>query len=473
MLIKKKADENKIVFLSLIGGMSGLIILITVVGILKYSHTDDIDVVATDTPSITLMTDKAQIGENSQGNVNAGIDTSSGFVDNEPLNFSSKITDPIQSLDNAYVSQQARNFAESMKERKTWSFTNTSTRGTGISPTRFSADFIQINTQLYQVVEKYYTPSNFASSPYKEYIDPLYIMAVSNVEFGEDTSPNTLLAPAIPTRKGVIATKENILTFGIQDYLKYPNLLANDRDGYRGPLQMYVTGLADGIVPGDLVGNEYTRVLSAPDSLGKKAELSYLQYLEGSGVSSTIDGMRLENKPASYGDRFNYGDSVNRLSQYIKECWNLYDKNSSISKSGEYAMDTKYAFMAMSAIGHNSSPGMYYVGDAKTLGSQHYWWPFSTFGDARKYCHYLGSERSVAYIKDLAYNNIKTHKDLEPIFRLTRTQGYDLAMTLVEKGLIPSGLWKRTCWNHEEKVGYPIQVLYNYFLLEAIYEGIS
>ena len=338
----------------------------------------------------------------------------------------------------------------------------------------YSQNFKDINTSLYQVVQRYFSVMTFKDTSYSNYADPLYIMAVSNVEFGGNTNPNVLLAPAIPTNKGIDITKDNILTFGYTDYMEYPTVLSQDRDEYRGPLQMYVTGLIPAMIPEDLLSSEYVQLLGvSDDSASKKNEMAKLQFVEGSGVASSCDGMYLKNEMGVYGDRFNYGDAVNRLAGCIHQNWQSYDKSSSISKTGDHAIDNKFSWMAMSAIGHNSSPGIYYMGDSSTLGSKYYWWPFESFGSAREYCHYLGQEAACKIIKDKAYDAVyKAHNGGSLKFRLSRQEGYSMAEQMVKDKLIPAGLWKRTCWNHEEKIGYPVQVLYNYFVLQAIYSGL-
>lgn len=477
-----KRDENKIVFLSVIGGLV-LATSVAVTATISKSKENKITKELATQENVN-NNNNSIVGFNSEINPNTPNNENTVEFKNEEgsnsdevsVSETSAFTIPQESysstvvVNDEYVERELRDFAQSMKERKKWKFAKVTDREIKFND-KYSKEYIEINTLLYQIVAKYFTPANFEDSPYKDYIDPLYIMAVSNVEFGYATSPKVLLAPAIPTNKGVKVTKDNILTFGIADYLQYPSVLRVDRDGYRGPLQLYVTGMSKGIIPEDLVGSEYTRILAADDCPAKKAELAQPQYIEGSGISSTLDGMRLTNAVGQYGDRFNYSDAVNRLSGNIKLCWEMYERTPGIDKFNEHAIDNKYAFMAMTAIGHNSSPGIYYMGDNKTLGSQHYWWPFGTFGQAREYCHYLSQEECINYIRDLARQNLKT-KDLTEIFKLSRTQGYNIAQEFVAKGYIPSGLWKRTCWNHEEKIGYPIQVLYNYFILEGIYEGL-
>lgn len=475
MSIRKSHDENKLVFCSIIG------VLVIVTSVTAYATINKGKASKANKGAINLNYDKDNV--NSDNSIIAGSDNkapmtsnindeSEGEVSLEETrdfqipqeNYSSNIE-----VNDEYVERELRDFTKSMKERKKWTLAKVTGRDISFNK-KYSKEYVEINTILYQIVDKYFNPSNFGDVFYRDYIDPLYLMAVSNVEFGYATSPDVLLAPAIPTNKGVKVTKENLLTFGIVDYLEYPSVLRIDRDGYRGPLQMYATGMSKGIIPEDLVGSEYTRLLAADDCQAKKEELALAQYVEGSGTSSTLDGMRLANQPGQYGDRFNYSDAVNRLSGNIKNCWDMYIRTESIDKYYEHAIDNKYSFMAMTAIGHNSSPGIYYIGDNKTLGSQHYWWPFGSFGQAREYCHYLGQEECVEYIRNLARTNL-SRNSLSSIFKLSRIQGYNIAQDLVAKGYIPEGLWKRTCWNHEEKIGYPIQVLYNYFILEAIYEG--
>lgn len=473
MSIRKVPDGNKIIFVSLIGTLVLVTVAVSFATVNKSrvnkanKNSLSFNIGKEDNNSIVNSTESYNNNHN-----NSMTDNEVGEVSLEetvsfqipPDNYSSEVE-----VNDEYVERELRDFATSMKERKKWSFDKVTNRDISFNA-KYSKDYVEMNTLLYQIVNKYFNSANFGDTFYRDYIDPLYLMAVSNVEFGYATSPDVLLAPAIPTSKGVKVTKENLLTFGIVDYLEYPSVLRIDRDGYRGPLQMYATGMSKGIIPEDLVGSEYTRLLAAKDCQAKKEELALPQYIEGSGTSSTLDGMRIKNQTGKYGDRFNYGDAVNRLSGNIKNCWDMYENSQSIDKYYEHAIDTKFAFMAMTAIGHNSSPGIYYVGDNKTLGKQHYWWPFGSFGQAREYCHYLGQEECVSYIKEIAMNNL-SKGSLSSVFKLSRVQGYRIAEELVAKGCIPEGLWKRTCWNHEEKIGYPIQVIYNYFILEAIYEG--
>lgn len=337
---------------------------------------------------------------------------------------------------------------------------------------RYSAEFKSINTSLYEIVQRYFSPITFSDTSFKEYADPLYVMAVSNVEFGGNTSPDVLLAPAIPTNKGIKVTKDNILTFGYSDYLKYPEVLASDRDAYRGPLQMYVTGLTDAIKPSDLLSCEWVQLLNAEDSKAKNAEQASPQFVEGSEMPTSVDGMSLANKAGNYGDRWNYGDAVNRLSGYIHKNWVRYQETKTVGKDGDQAINNRYAWMAMTAIGHNASPGIYYMSDNTDIGSSYYWWPFGPYKNARTYCHYLGTDKCISYIQNEVDKNLDSYKNGGTLqFRLTRQQGYKIAEDLKDKGYVPDSLWKNTCWNNEEKIAYPIQVLYNYMLLEAIYNG--
>ena len=337
---------------------------------------------------------------------------------------------------------------------------------------RYNEEFVSINTSLYQIVQRYFSKQTFADTKYSKYADPLYIMAVSNVEFGGATDPEILLAPAIPTNKGIKVTKDNILTFGYSNYLNYPEVLEMDRDTYRGPLQMYVTGLTEAIRPSDLLSCEWVQLQNAEPSLAKSMEQSVPQYVEGSGATAHVDGMVLANKAGRYGDRWNYGDAVNRLSGFIHSNWIKYQNNTEANKDGDLEINSVYSWMAMSAIGHNASPGIYYLGDSIDIGGSYFWWPYGPYSNARKYCHYLGTDKCVSYIQEEAEKALKDYsrgKDLK--FRLTRQEGYALAEEMKSKGYIPEGLWKNTCWNHEEKIAYPIQVLYNYFILEGIYSG--
>lgn len=337
----------------------------------------------------------------------------------------------------------------------------------------YSKEFKDTNILLYQIVERYFTPINFEGMECDKYIDPLYIMAISNVEFGSLTTPNVLLAPAVPTARGVKVTKDNLMNFGYKEYMKYPAVLSMDRDGYRGPLQMYVTGLGKGIKPEDLVGSEYMLLLTVEDCDAKLAELNKLKYVEGSGIPSRLDGMTLKNRADNYGDRFNYADAVNRLSGFIKDNWSMYysKSDSLINKEDEQSIDTKFAWMAMTSIGHNASPGIYYMNDKSNI-SQYYWWPYNSFGDVRKYCHQLGQKECTDYIKQKAREALSLARRGGGLkFILTRQEGMSIANDLVNGGYIDDNLWKCTIWNHQEKIAYPIQVLYNYFVLDEIYSG--
>ena len=337
----------------------------------------------------------------------------------------------------------------------------------------YTQDYKDINTILYCAVDKYLNSTTFSDLECSEYVSPLYGMAVTNVEFGGFNDPKILLAPAIPTAKGLQATKDNILTFGYTDYLKYPSLLNIDRDGYRGVLQMYAGGFTDAICPEDLVGSEYTRLLNAEDSIGKTAEMNALQYVEGSGVASRLDGMSLNNVPSNYGDRFNYVDAMNRFSGTLHSLWRMYyNSSSSITKDGDYAIDNMYSWMAMSAIGHNASPGVFYIADDKNLSTSYYWWPYKSFGGVRQYAHYLGGKSCVDYLRDMAYTNVQESRKGKTLkFILNRKEGCKIAEEFVSKGYIPEDLWTCTSASREEKIAYPIQVMYNYFVLEAIYSG--
>lgn len=373
-------------------------------------------------------------------------------------------------LTNDYIERQKELDKEKKTKRTKWKLSQPN-RDLKFNKV-YNQEFVEINSNLYSIVQRYFSSDTFKDTPYAKFADPLYIMAISNVEFGGDTNPNTLLAPAIPTNKNIDITKDNILTFGYSDYLNYGSVLSNDRDGYRGPLQLYVTGFTEAIKPEDLLSCEYVQLKYANDSEVKSAEMSNAQYVEGSGTSTSLDGMTLLNKPGNYGDRFNYGDAVNRISGFIHSNWLLYNKNNKAVKTGELSIDNIYSWMSMSAIGHNSSPGIYYMSDSMDIGGSFYWWPYGPYSNARKYCHYLGTVDCTNYIANLAQTNLAKSRSGEGLkFRLSRQEGVAVANDLVAKGNIPAGLWKCDSANHEEKIAYPIQVLYNYFILEGIYSG--
>lgn len=373
-------------------------------------------------------------------------------------------------LTNDYIERQKEKDKEKKTKRIKWGLSKPN-RDLKFNKV-YNQEFIDINSNLYSIVQRYFSSETFRDTPYSSYADPLYIMAISNVEFGGDTNPSILLAPAIPTNKNIDITKDNILTFGYSDYLNYGSVLAGDRDGYRGPLQLYVTGFTEAIKPEDLLSCEYIQLKYAKDSDVKSAEVSNLQYVEGSGTTTTLDGMTLLNKAGNYGDRFNYGDSVNRIAGFIHNNWLLYNKNNKAQKNGELEINNIYSWMSMSAIGHNSSPGIYYMSDSMDIGGSFYWWPYGPYSNARKYSHYLGTDNCINYIANLAQLNLsKSRLESSLKFRLSRQEGVELAKELVTKGYIPDGLWKCENANHEEKIAYPIQVLYNYFILEGIYSG--
>lgn len=378
--------------------------------------------------------------------------------------------DPIQ-YTKEYLAKVYEKVKEQRKRRLAWKLSQPNR--SLVFNESYSQEFKDINTKVYQITERYFNKQTFSGVPCSKYVDPIYIMAISNVEFGGFTSPDVLLAPAVPTLKGAKVTSDNITTFGYTDYLQISKLIASDRDEYRGVLQMYVTGMTDHPAkPEDLVGNEYTRLLTAPDSPAKTAELSSLQFVEGSGIGSRFDGNSVKNREGNYGDRFNYGDSVNRLSGFIANQWKLYYGTSSICKDGDYAIDNKFAWMALTSISHNSSPAVLTMGDNKSIHEQYWWFPYTSMGNVRKYCHALGQPECLTIIQDKALTNLQEYRSGSPLkFRLTRQEGMAIANDLISRGYVPKDLWVCTVWNHEEKIAYPIQLLYNYFLLDAIYSG--
>lgn len=334
----------------------------------------------------------------------------------------------------------------------------------------YDNSFAENNTTLYQVASRYMNPELFVDTNFVEYIDPLYVLAISNVEFGGTNDYNKLLAPALPTRSKINITKDNILNFDYSDYLNYPELLSSDRDMYRGPLQMYVTGLKP-IIKEDIHSSEFEKLIVAPDSKAKTDEFKKLCYVEGSGVSCRGDGMTLANKRGVYGDRYNYPDSVNRLAGGIHDNWIKYNQ-SSIEKTGDYLIKNKFTWMAISSIGHNASPGIFYMRNNKTLSSKYYWWPYASFGSARKYCIQLGDEKCYSYIQKMAEQNLKKARAGSSLkFTLTMNEGYEIAEYFKEKGYIDNSLYVCTNSGHKEKIAYPIQMLYNYFMLRLIYSG--
>lgn len=323
----------------------------------------------------------------------------------------------------------------------------------------YSPEFIENNTTLYRVVAHYFSSETFADTQFKDFADPLFIMAIANVEHGGLTSPKVLLTPALPTRKGVPATRENILNFGYTDYLKYEDIMDADRKAYRGPFQMMVTNMVTPILPDEIRGSEYLQLLAAEDSAVARKEKAKLEYVEGSGVGSLVDGNFVSNSKGKYGDRFNFADCVNRFAGYIKHQWQVSDVNSFV--------DNKYTFMAITAIGHNSTPGIYFMKDDQNLAAKYYWWPYSSFGAVRDYCKVLGSESTCSTLKTMAEESIAASRKGGTLkFVLSRSEAFKLA-----EQLYPNNDWKTSIWNHQEKIAYPVQVLYNYFVLDAIYQG--
>jgi hypothetical protein len=319
-----------------------------------------------------------------------------------------------------------------------------------------SAQEQAMNNKLYQVTAAYYNAQSDPDIP-PNYIDPIFLMAISNVELGGVNDPNLMFAPAIPTNYVQSINPNMIQSFGIGDTLNYASYWTQQSYDSLGPFQMSGTyGVPYAVKPGALKSNESTRVVAA---WGQRL---LPIYVVNKGIT---------NGTANTGDRFNWVDCCNRVSGTIDFYYKTLLNNNAASKSGDEAIDNRYAFMALEAEAHNSGWAVVYNGDTTAVTGSNAW-PWGPAINCREYAHELGAQGVISYLTTQAKAKLQSAKPNVPDLTIGNDTALEYLKYLESQNLInPSVLPTIAGTYNTLHAEYPIKVLYCYIMLSLLYSG--
>ncbi len=314
-----------------------------------------------------------------------------------------------------------------------------------------------IDTMLYKIASYYYNSTLDTNIP-ADQIDPLFLLATTNLELGSYNESNYSFSPVIPTEYAKRITADDVKTFGIGNLVNDAGYWRGQSPSYLGPFQMSpYWGMEHPIKPSDLKSNEETRIAAA---WGTKPLPVYL-------VNYPIESGYLNS-----GDRFNWADECNRVSGDLNYFYGRYLKASS-SKTGDEEIATKYQLMCLQYMAINA--GDYLV--MNTADTDNMDLVYNEWGpgiNIRRYAHDVGSQKSVDYI------NTKVKADLQsaragnssPSIILNTDSALKYVSDLESQGVIHSDELKPTDTSyHKEKAAGPIKIIYAYLMLSSLYSG--
>ena len=305
-----------------------------------------------------------------------------------------------------------------------------------------------INNEVFEISKKY---TNASSLP-EEFKDPLFNIALSCVEWGGSSNHTICWSGAFPSLylKESLYSAEGVRNLTIGDVAEgCGGVTSFWNRSYYGPHQMTQSyGVAEAAIPEDLNRSE-TESIKSHYNGGSPS------YLDMSTVCSDVKA----------GDRFNWADACNRTSGKLATLWNNFK-----DKDGARCIDNKYSYMALMAIAHNSGEGCLY-GDGTELVNTFYWWSFYSNKDIYEYCRELSNPEIIKDLKARATKSINNFRKGEPLN--VRPGCSDVVGWLngwSAKGWVDSSHYI-TSRQGGEKVTYPVQTLYAYFVLEGLYSG--
>ena len=306
-----------------------------------------------------------------------------------------------------------------------------------------------LNARAYQISNYFAKHSGITNIP-RDWCDPLFALAVSVVEWKGSATECGLWSAAMPVNflppeKQIADYMDTMTIADISD-----SVTGDWNSSYWGSLQMSKDyGAYYALDPSLLHGSEY---------------LNLINYREDHAIPNYIPPNRI-NKNAIAGDRFNWSDACNRFYGAMNYLYGTY-RNRGIGE-----VTNKYSYMALMSIAHNSGNACL-IGEGYNLKNTYGFWIYESNSDVVAYANELSNINVLVDLRTRAHTAVRNYRETgELSIRLdnsvaTRT----LCQDYINKGWIKPGHWiDKSATN--EKVGYPVQVLYAYFVLQYLYSG--
>lgn len=307
---------------------------------------------------------------------------------------------------------------------------NNNSTGQVIRVSKDTPEIVQeLNNEVYKVTAEYFN-SNMCSNIPADYIDPLMIMAMCNVESGVWNDFNILYTAALPLRVMDTVSVSDIREYGLEEIMQTKEYfkIALPYYKHQGPLQIGINyGVYQAVNKSNLRGNENIYNLSS--------------------IYPSINKSEFMTTQPNAGDRFNYADSVNRSAGVFNEYFKRYHS--------KVLINSKYMAMVLMSMAHNT--GMSVLANRDFEVSQ-FW---GTFYECREYAKALAREDVLQLIKSEAL------KVKVPIpSRATKAFCDEVILYLKDKQYIKLNHPFKGSIEHRN---YPIHVLYEYFILQKLY----
>lgn len=312
-----------------------------------------------------------------------------------------------------------------------------------------------LNLEIYRVTAKYMNSDVLKNIP-AEWIDPLLIMSLANVESGTFADSNVIWTPAVPTIGNSNIDSSTIYNYGIKETLAntaYWNTIT-PYFMHQGPLQMSISyGVYNAAIPTDLQGSESTRT----------ERVTLKDRYPGKNTNSLI----APSYAKTWGDRFNWPDAVNRSAGTMDYLYRLYSRDSNINKDGKYAIENRYSFVALMALNHNTGQSVTTLADGRSGGI------FADISNARMYASVLGKQEVVDKIREEAKNKVKNYRNGGSLTIVpSNAYAQQIVSYLVGQNYISSNFYDSgRSVNYLAHRNYPIKVLHAYLVLEELYQG--
>lgn len=316
---------------------------------------------------------------------------------------------------------------------------------------------IDCNTALFDMCNKF-----FLTAWNGKQLSPIIPMAIANIETGSRADQSVTYSSLFPSGCVSINSADAIANMScvavLEDATSFNQLASDHWTRDRGPMQMnpnYGIGL-DAFT--SLMGPSEAEILSNIRGAG----IDFTGYQAWEPRNSRSIGVEewLSGLATTPGDRHNVKDTILRFASASQEAINAY--------SSMYTIESNLEAVAVIAMSHNAgsvwNPGMV----TKKVGN------WRSGQSAYAYCSAISNSKFTDKIRALADANIEKARSGGKKVKMTldRDEAKKLYAEAVSEGLISNYTTYITEGKYfEVTYCYPIQAMYAYLILTAVYSG--
>lgn len=316
---------------------------------------------------------------------------------------------------------------------------------------------VECNSALYDLCNKY-----FLASYHGIQLSPLLPMAVANVETPERANNRITYSSLFPSGVVSVTSPDAIVNMScvavLEDEQMF-NAMASDYTTLkRGPLQLSDSYGTSHSAYNSLMGPSEASILTNVAGVG--IDYSGYQAYEASTLHILTVNDWLARVSANPGDRYNTRDSVLRFASVSQDSVNKYVE--------QYDIRNDMELVSLVAIGHNTE-GVWDASMAsKGVGS----WRSGV--NASNFVKDISGNDFVAKVRDLQTQNLQMAREenRKIPMGINKSEVRELYNEAVSQGILSEvQTYTYGGSSGEDTTFFPIQVMYSYLMLAAVYSG--